>query len=187
MGDNKLTIELLDIPAVADSDLLPVYDISDVSSERLKKITAANLNSYWYNSFSPNFANAITIEETTAQTGWLFGNNGGAYWLLETNVVTSQFGQTMNIEAGSHFLGSGSGHIQLLLFLDTVLVATSDGYGFNNIAYGNSTLEGAGRIEYYLATTQGVSYTFELKTHTIGVGEQAKFSNRYIYSTESDY
>ena len=187
MGDDKLTIELLQIPAIADSDLLPVYDISDGSSERLKKITAADLAAYWYNSFDPSFANAITIAETTAQTGWLFGNNGGLYWPLQTSIITSQFGQTIEIESGSQFLGSGSGHVQFLLFLDSVLVATSDGLGFNNIAYGNSTLEGAGRVAYYLPATQGVSYTFELRTHTIGVGEQAKFSNRYIYSTESNY
>lgn len=187
MGDDKLTIELAPIPAVADSDLFPVYDISDGSSERLKKITASNLAAYWYNSFDPNFANAITIAETAAQTGWLSGDNGGLYFLLQTSVVTSQFGQNMTIEAGSQFLGSGSGHVQFLLFRDAVLVAVSDGLGFNNIAYGNSTLEGAGRIGYYPPSIQSTSYTFELRVHTLGVGEQAKFSNRYIYSTESNY
>lgn len=187
MGDNKLTIELNPIPAVADSDVLPVYDISDGSSERLKKITAFNFAAYWYNSFSPNFANYISKVETTAETGWLFGDNGGAFHLLQTLVVTSQFGQNFTVEAGSQFLGSGSGHVQLLLFKDAVLVAATDGLGFNNIAYGNSTLEGAGRCETYPASTQSVSYTFELRAHTIGVGEQAKFSNRYIYVTESAY
>ena len=187
MGDNKLTIELSPIPVIADTDLLPVYDISDATSERLKKITAANLAAYWYSSLTPDFANAITMAETTSQTGWLFGNNGGSYHTIQTSTITSQFGAAMTIDVGAEFEGSGSGHVQLLLFRDSTLVATSDGLGVNNIAYGNSTVYGAGKIQYYITPSIGVSYTYTLRIQTLGVGEQARFSNRYIYSIESAY
>jgi hypothetical protein len=180
MADKQVN-QLSTIPAVADSDLLTMYDGSEAGTEKLKKITAANLYAYIYNKISLGDVTNTTLVETAGASSSFFGP---ALQLIQSSVVVSSAGGIFRVEAGSAFLGVGTGEVQLFLYLDGGPLRMSQVMPFGNVANGNSTQVGATSMYVMFQTSISTSYTLQLYATTYGVGETATCNTRYIYVTE---
>ena len=178
MADKQVNA-LTTIPVVASGDILPIFDISEAGSEKLKKVTTSDLYDFLLTLLTPGDVTVNTIDETVGSTGSI---SGITWTQVQSSVVQSQAGGVFKVQAGALFNGSGSGDVRMRLTVGGTSVAETGAIEFNTTVSGKH--DGGATLFYAFTTTPSTNYTMSLDVITIGAGESATFNHRYIATTE---
>lgn len=175
---NKQVNELSTIPSVVDSDLFPIYDGSEGGSEKLKKITAANLGAYVLTTFSPGDITSENFIKTDGLTASIFNN-----WTeIQALNPTSEVGGIFQVQAGCIYRGSGSGEFFMRITIDGTEVARTGMIEFNTTTtYGG---DGGATLFFAFDSVASQTYDIDLDVTTQGAGESVQCEQRYILVTE---
>ena len=182
---DKQTNELVTIPILSTNDLFNIFDITEGGSEKIKKVDAIDLISYFQ--LPANYIRKVTIQETVSSYGVISQLDGKV--VIQTSVVTSQEGGIFRIDAGSEFEVTGTAEMQLFLNINAAQVRMGDVVLADNQSYGNSTPYGADMLLYMINTTPSTIYTIQLlaEVTNASIGWTANPFRRFIYTTEYVY